>query len=568
MHCASCEVLIERKLKKINGIEKVNVNHVNGKATIYFSQAPQLIDLQEAIKENGYSISLLNSRNPDSNVSESAIKKNTRKDYIGIGATFLIIVAAYLILSQFDLLPKGLSISSNMSYGFVFMIGLVAAISSCIAVTGGLLLAVAGKYNELNPNLTGYQKFKPHVYFNIGRIISYTLLGGTIGALGSVLTVSTKTTGFLTIFVSFIMIILGFQLLNLFPWLRRFQPKMPKFLAHRIYNVSGSKSKGAPFFLGASTFFLPCGFTQALQLYILTKGSFTVGALTMLAFSLGTLPALASLGAISSFVKGTFQKHFLRFAGVFVVLLGLFNVNNGLALTGSSIDLTQIFRPNNGIVQTDNVKKAQIIGGKQIVSMKISGLSYSPSNFTVIQGVPVEWHVDGTEAQGCARVIVVSQLNIAEYLPGQGEKIINFIPRQTGSIAFSCPMGMTTRGSAFEVVPNTEGIIAAPSTETSSNYSSSESIPNGPTQKISIEVSRESGFYPNDFVVKKDVPIELTINNKISLGGCMSVMVIPEYSVTISMTVGEHKTTFTPTKNGTIYMTCSMGSKVARFVVE
>lgn len=448
MHCSSCEVLIERKLKKIPGIEKVNVSHTTGKATVYFSEVPRFRDLQEAVKNDGYSISL-----PDSgNSSESRERNNVKKDYVGIGFTFLIITAVYLVLKQFNLIPENLSISNSMSYGFVFLIGLVAAVSSCIAVTGGLLLAIAGKYNESNPGLNGYQKFKPHIYFNIGRVASYTLLGGLVGYLGSVLTISTKATGFLTIFVSLVMVILGFQLLNLFPGLRRFQPKMPKFLAHKIHDAGDSGSKDAPFFLGAFTFFLPCGFTQALQLYILTKGSFTVGALTMLAFSLGTLPALISLGAISSFAKGAFQKHFLRFAGVSVVLLGILNINNGLALTGNSINFAKIFSRNNGTFQAVNNQRAQIIGGKQIVSMKVSGLDYYPSNFTVVKGIPVEWHIDGSGAQGCAQVVVVPRLNIVQYLSRQGESIVNFVPEETGSIAFSCPMGMTTRGAAFKVI--------------------------------------------------------------------------------------------------------------------
>lgn len=560
MHCASCEVLVERKFKKIKGIEKVDVNHATGKATIYFSQTPQLKDLQAAVKDDGYSVFL--PHNPTVK-ADKQVHRNTGKDYIAIGATFLFLAAAYLVLKQFDLLPNGLSVSDNMSYGFIFLIGLVAAVSTCIAVTGGLLLAVAGKYSELNPGLNGYQKFKPHIYFNIGRVLSYTLLGGAVGALGSILTISSRATGLMTIFVSLIMIILGFQLLNLFPWLRRFQPKMPKFLAHKIHDMSGSGTKSAPFFLGASTFFLPCGFTQALQLYILTKGSFTTGALTMLAFSLGTLPALMSLGAISSFVKGVFQRHFLRFAGVLVVMLGFFNMNNGLTLTGSDVSFASIFQGNKtSAINSDN-QKAQIVGGKQVVSMKVSGLSYSPYRFTVVQGVPVEWHIDGTEAQGCAQVITVPQLNITEYLPRQGEKIINFTPQQTGSIAFSCTMGMTTRGSAFDVVPNTEGIVGALQPEATQT----PAIPSGPTQKVAIEVSREKGIYPNSLTVKKNVPVELTIDDKIPLGGCMSVWVIPKYNVTIPMKVGTIKTTFTLTETGTVAMTCSMGGRMANFEV-
>jgi sulfite exporter TauE/SafE/copper chaperone CopZ len=304
MHCANCEVLIERKFKKVAGVEKINVSYASGKAEIYCSREPQIRELQNAIQQDGYAVSAWHDRNAVPDLPH----KNTKKDYFQIGAIFLIIVAAYLILKELNLV-HGLAISDNMSYGFVFVIGLVAAMSTCLAVTGGLLLAVAAKYNVRFPYLTGAQKLKPHLYFNIGRIVSYTVLGGAVGALGSVLTFSPKATGFMTIAVSFVMIILGFQLLHLFPWMRRFQPKMPKFLAHKIHDLSGKDNKSAPFLLGASTFFLPCGFTQALQLYVLAKGDMLTGALTMLAFSLGTLPALMSLSAISSFAKGAFQRH-------------------------------------------------------------------------------------------------------------------------------------------------------------------------------------------------------------------------------------------------------------------
>src|ERR1700694_2241701 len=104
-----------------------------------------------------------------------------------------------------------------MSYGVAFLIGLVASVSSCIAVTGGLLVALAAKYNEANAYLTDMQRLKPHIYFNAGRIVSYTLLGGAVGALGSTLTLSPEANGALTIVASLIMIALGLQMLKLVP---------------------------------------------------------------------------------------------------------------------------------------------------------------------------------------------------------------------------------------------------------------------------------------------------------------------------------------------------------------
>lgn len=499
MHCANCEVLIERKFKKIAGVEKVNVGYANGKAEILCSREPQIRELQSVIHQDGYAVSAWHDRNATPDLPH----KNTKRDYFQIGAIFLVIVAGYLILKQFNLVPT-LGISDNMSYGFVFLIGLVAAMSTCLAVTGGLLLAVAAKYNERFPYLAGVQKLKPHFYFNVGRIVSYTILGGAVGALGSVLTFSPKATGFMTIAVSAVMIILGFQLLHLFPWMRRFQPKMPKFLAHKIHNLSGKDSKSAPFLLGASTFFLPCGFTQALQLYVLSKGDITTGALTMFAFSLGTLPALMSFSAISCFAKGAFQKYFLKFAGVAVIMLGFFNINNGIALTGSNFSLASVLQAsgNNAEDQQEELSPT-IVDGKQIIDMRVVGLSYYPHQFTVAQGMPVEWRIDGSQAEGCAQVVSVPKLGIVKYLSPSTPTIIAFTPQELGTIGFSCTMGMTTRGSAFKVVPNTTGIVGAKSASGGEELPAENTSECNPeiancieAQKVSIEVSRERGIYP------------------------------------------------------------------------
>jgi len=576
MHCAACEVLIERKFKKIRGVEKVRVNHVDGVAEVYCSCEPRLDELNNVIRHDGYQVS----RWSDHHAPAAELPhRNTKRDYIEIGAVFLILMAAYQILKSLDFLPKSLGIVDNMSLGVVFLIGLVAAMSTCIAVTGGLLLAVAAKYNERHPDLTGTQKFRPTIYFNIGRVVGYTVLGGLVGALGSVFTLSARASGMMTIIASLIMLILGFQLLHLFPWLKRFSPKMPKFLAHKIHDLSEKDSKAAPFSLGAATFFLPCGFTQALQLYVLAKGDPLTGALTMFVFSLGTLPALLSLSALSSFAKGGFKRYFLKFAGALVVMLGLFNINNGLALTGSNINLFSVFQSSDsqGIAQAAVDANVQIVDGTQVVDMKVVGLNYVPHRFTVVQGIPVEWRIDGSKAQGCAQVISVPKLGITEYLPPQGVKTITFTPQEQGEIKFSCTMGMTTRGAAFSVVPNPDA--GGQQGDTPEAVNGALPTSNGSTdcnpvimncieaQKVSMEVTRERGVYPNSFILKKGVPVELAIDSKVPLGGCMSVWVIPEYNVTIPMKIGMNTTRFTPTKAGTVALTCSMGSRMAQLVV-
>jgi protein-disulfide isomerase/sulfite exporter TauE/SafE/copper chaperone CopZ len=460
MRCANCEVLIERRFRKIAGVRRVKVSSATGMAEINCYSDIDVATLQHAIGDDGYTVWLLNEQT--SKRSDSKAATNTGRDYVEIAAAFIILFGLYLLLGQFDVISQNLTLPNEVSYGLALLIGVVASMSTCIAVTGGLLLAVAAKYNSATAQLSAAQRFKPHLFFNAGRVVSYTLLGGAIGALGSTFSMSAGASALLMILASILMIVVGLQMLNLFPWLKRLQPRMPKMLAHKIHDLSENKVRGGAFLLGASTFFLPCGFTQALQLYVLAKGSFTTGVLTMLAFSLGTLPALISLSALSSFAKGSFQRYFLKFAGVAVVILGLFNIQSGLTLTAVGSENSAPDVAGGPIVAgTKQATPATeqpvpIVDGKQIVDMKIVGYRYEPNRFAVVQGIPVEWRIDASKAAGCGRILLAPRAGVRKLLPF-GTTVIAFTPKEPGDIVFNCSMGMMTRGSKITVLASAKG---------------------------------------------------------------------------------------------------------------
>ena len=194
--------------------------------------------------------------------------------------------------------------------------------------------------------------------------------------------------------------------------------------------------------LGASTFFLPCGFTQAMQLYAISTGSPIQGALTMGVFALGTTPGLLGVGGLTSVIKGQSSKLFFKTAGVIVVFLALFNVSNGLNLLG----VKSIFAKTTATSIDKNVK---IVNGVQVVKMSQKTNGYNPSKFTIKKGVPVKWIVTSESIYSCASSIVSQQLGIRTSLK-LGENIFEFTPTQVGTIRFSCSMGMYT--GSFNVI--------------------------------------------------------------------------------------------------------------------
>ncbi len=452
MHCPNCPIAVERALRAVPGVHRVEVDLRSGRAVIEHVGHLELAALQDAVAEDGYTLGPW--QGPDRSAASG--RANGARDYAEIGAAFVILVGIILLLQRVDLLPRGFAVSESMSYGLAFVIGLVVSVSTCIAVTGGLLVAVAAKYNEAHAHFTDAQRLKPHLYFNAGRIVSYTLLGGAVGALGAALTLSPRANGILTIAASLVMIVLGLHMLRLGPSVSRLLPAMPKALAHRIHDLAERETKGAAFVLGASTFFLPCGFTQALQLYVLAKGSALTGALTMLAFALGTLPALLSLSAVSSLAKGAFQRHFLRFAGAAVILLGIVNVQYGLVLGGSGMA-----SPGASTAPQTNLatlsQPAELAGGTQRISMKVVGLDYVPHQFTVTQGVPVEWRIDASEADSCGRFLIAPGLRVRKLLSNMSTTLITFTPTQAGEFAFNCGMGMMTPDAKITVIARDKG---------------------------------------------------------------------------------------------------------------
>lgn len=379
---------------------------------------------------------------------------NTRRDYIEIAAAILLFAAAYLLLTQLDLIPRTLAVSDNLDYGLIFLIGLAASVSTCIAVTGGLLVAIAARYSAAHAHVAGPERFKLHLCFNAGRIISYTLLGAAIGALGSALTFSAEVNAILIVLASLVMIVLGLQMLKLLPPLGIFRLRMPRDLAERLARHADRETGSAAFLLGASTFFLPCGFTQALQLYVLAKASAPTGALTMFVFALGTLPALLSLSALSSFLKGKMQSRLFRLAGVAVVFLGLVNIQYGLVLSGNGVNWASLFSRSESIPAGAALP---LVDGKQIAEMKIVGLDYEPHRFSVKQGVPVLWRIDASEAAGCGRILIAPKLGLRRLLSPAATNVIAFTPNEPGDLQFNCGMGMMTPDSGFTVVPDAKG---------------------------------------------------------------------------------------------------------------
>ena len=181
----------------------------------------------------------------------------------------------------------------------------------------------------------GASKVRPQILFHVGRVASFFVFGGVIGALGSAFQLGATGTFVLSFIVAIVLLILGINLLDIFPWAKKLQPTMPKFIGTHVHGLKNLNHTLTPVLVGVATFFLPCGFTQSMQIYTLTTGNFWTGAFIMSAFALGTLPVLAILSFSSLGIHKKAQSGvFFKTAGIVVIFFGIFNLINSLVAAG------------------------------------------------------------------------------------------------------------------------------------------------------------------------------------------------------------------------------------------
>lgn len=443
MHCRSCEILLENKFSKIPEIKKCLVNSKKGIAEISYDVKPSRESVENAVREAGYTIGV---------IGKKPLLTRNASDYKDLGIAFLFVVGLYLILKEFgisDFVNIG-NASKPVGLSVALLIGLTAGFSTCLALVGGLVLGISARHSEKHPEATPIQKFRPHLFFNAGRIISYAVFGGLLGSLGSFLQLSGTALGIVTIAVGVVMFLLGVKLTGIIPRLETVNLVLPKKISRLlgIKNEEREYSHKNSFALGAATFFLPCGFTQAMQIYAVSTGSFAQGSLIMVLFAIGTAPGLLGIGGLTSVIKGIFAQRFFKFSGIVVIGLAFFNINNGLNLTNWNLWARAETETNKTAIQSadPNVKMEN---GVQVVRMTESARGYTPNKFTIRQGIPVKWIIDGQEPYSCASSLVSSKIGVRKNL-SLGQNVIEFTPKEIGQIPFSCSMGMY-RG-AFTVV--------------------------------------------------------------------------------------------------------------------
>jgi copper chaperone CopZ len=239
-HCASCKILIEDILGDQDIVKGVHVNlnkeivHIDTDS----SSSPEELALllSEKIKSHGYTLSV-----------EKVIKEKQSDDIIWkaipIGLVFLVL---FFILQKSGILNLGIGGKTTPATSFI--IGLIASVSSCLAIVGGLVLSLSAKVMQDD----GKSPKKPFILFHLGRVLGFALLGGILGLVGKAIGINFMLSAILGLIASAVMILLGLNLVGVF---KKSKVTLPSNLFNYFRKVEHATI--APILIGIGTFFSP-----------------------------------------------------------------------------------------------------------------------------------------------------------------------------------------------------------------------------------------------------------------------------------------------------------------------
>jgi len=406
----------------------------------------------------------------------------------------------------------------------------------------------------------------------MGRVISYTVVGGIVGTIGSVVSFSGTAKGIVAIASGVFMVIMGLNMLNIFPGLRKLNPRMPKIFARKVHSNSGQHG---PLYVGLLNGLMPCGPLQAMQIYALGTGSMWAGALSMFLFSLGTVPLMFGFGAVSSFLSGKFTHKMMKASAVLVMVLGVIMLSRGMALSGFNTNIA--LSASSGSSQIAKVK-----GNVQVVTTVLKSGSYSP--IIVQKGIPVRWTISSSagELNGCNNKINIPEYNIENKKLEAGDTIIEFTPDKVGNYIYTCWMGMIS--SNIKVVDDISSVnsedLATPDNSSDQGALGSSGgccaagskatkfaggkIPTDDIQVAEVKDNQQEvtvtvndyGYSPAVVAVQKGVPLKIKFNTE-KLNSCNNIVSFPEFQGELDLQNQKETPLITPDQDFTFQ--CWMG---------
>ena len=447
MMCVGCEDALARALSAREGVEVEGADFSKCEVRVRVEAGVEAEALRRTVRDAGYTCSRVDFEgSPADDALADGASANGGSPAGGAGASadspadrprrdltalYLLIILGglYVIARQLGLTDIFSAFptvgTEKIGWAALFGVGLLTSVH-CIAMCGGINLAQSVSGDAGGPLARA-------LLYNAGRLTSYTLVGGALGALGQAVAVTAQMRAVVGVAAGVCMVVVGVGMAGRFSFMRRLSPRLPS----RATEALRAFARTGPFAVGLANGFMPCGPLQAMQLYAVASGGFLAGASSMLFFCLGTIPLMFAFSGAAGALKSAWRKTMMQVSSAVIVLLGAVMAANSASILGVELPW----------LGATSAEEAEVVAaelqddGTQLVVTQLYEDGYD--DIQVSAGVPVVWivEVDEEALNGCNNQIVCTTFDLTCDLTA-GSNVIEFTPAQTGTYTFSCWMGM------------------------------------------------------------------------------------------------------------------------------
>jgi len=441
MTCAACEETVASAFSALPGVDSARASARTGIVRLTGASLPTDAGLTSALADTPYRLG----------TRPWLARERTIWQDIALGgaavAVLFFAISVWNPGSRVGGLSTGLSVGTAL---VVLGLGVAASLSTCMALVGGLVLSLSASVRATSG--TRADALARQASFNAWRIVGFGALGALAGVIGHAFALRGLALAIAMIAVALATAILGIRLTEASPRIAAWQVTLPSSWARwarRTPRTAGARaevndpsrraSTGAlpqvrAAGLGAATFFLPCGFTQVVQLLALSSGSPLTGGALMALFAVGTTPGLFAVGMAAASARESATRRPLRVIGVIVVA---FAVVTGLGgLTGAGL-----LASHPAVTATERTSNVVDVDGRQVLTTTVALKGYFPADAVVYVDEPVTWVLDPV-GPGCASIVDADSLGLGRIEAIWAKASTDFTPTKTGTYEYHCAMGM------------------------------------------------------------------------------------------------------------------------------
>ena len=355
--------------------------------------------------------------------------------WLRLGRVAFLVAGLYFVLNFSVLIGERFSLSpddARLSYALLFVAGTLTGFH-CAGMCGSLVIG----YTVRAGRSGGRPKYWVHLLYGTGKTLSYTVLGGLFGFLGSIVSFTPALRGGVGLGAGVFLGLFGLSSLDLLPIRRHLQFRLPPAFLRGL----GALLRRAqhPFVVGLlNGLMIICGPLQAMYIMAAGTGNPIEGAKMLFFFGLGTLPLMLGFGFLASALSGQFAPRLVRASGVIVIALGLIMAQRGYALLTRGEDIHAAMGHGSPLTHSAEPMVHSVMEGP-------GPLSETP---VLSVGIPVTWMMMGEALDLCGPSVrwrpVGGEISMRDLVQGY-----RFTPERTGRLEWECETRFSS--GAFEV---------------------------------------------------------------------------------------------------------------------